>query len=66
MKDMTFEMAIEKLEEIIGRMESGNAPLDETLSDYESAVALVRHCTTLLENAEKKMTLLTEEEQASV
>ena len=66
MNDMTFEMAISQLEEIISRMESGNAPLADALSDYENAVKLVRHCTELLENAEKKLTVLTQEDQESV
>ena len=66
MNDMTFEMAISQLEEIISRMESGNAPLADALSDYENAVKLVRHCTEMLENAEKKLTVLTQEDQESV
>ena len=66
MNEMTFEMAISQLEEIISRMESGNAPLADALGDYENAVKLVRHCTELLENAEKKLTVLTQEDQESV
>ena len=65
MSQLTFEEAISKLETIIGRMESGNAPLQESLGDYEEATRLVRYCTEMLATAEKKLTVLTEEEQAS-
>ena len=65
MEELTFEQAIEQLDEIVRRMESGNTPLEETLRDYERAVGLVRHCTELLATAERKMTILTEEDKAN-
>ena len=66
MSQLTFEEAIAKLEEIIARMEGGKSTLDAALGDYEEAIGLVRLCTEMLTNAEKKLTVLTEEEQASV
>jgi exodeoxyribonuclease VII small subunit len=66
MNQLTFEEAISKLEVIIGRMEGGKTPLQESLEDYEEATRLVRYCTEMLANAEKKLTVLTEEERAGV
>ena len=66
MSQLTFEEAIAKLEDIIARMEGGKTTLDAALGDYEEAISLVRLCTEMLSNAEKKLTVLTEEEQASV
>lgn len=56
---MTFETAIARLEEIVHLLESGNAPLDVSLSLYEEGVALVRLCNTRLDNAEQRVKILT-------
>ncbi len=66
MSHLTFEEAISKLEEIVQRMEGGKSPLQESLADYEEAIGLVRYCSEMLTSAEKKLTVLTEEEQAGV
>ena len=50
-ENMTFEAAMSRLEEIVRLLESGNAPLDVSLSLYEEGVALVRLCNTRLDNA---------------
>ncbi len=56
---MTFEAAMARLEEIVRLLESGNAPLDVSLSLYEEGVALVRLCNTRLDNAEQRVKILT-------
>ncbi len=55
---MTFESAIARLEEIVRALESGSAPLDESLALYEEGVKLVRFCNEKLENAEQRVRLL--------
>ncbi|MBQ5886354.1 MAG: exodeoxyribonuclease VII small subunit [Clostridia bacterium] len=55
---MTFEAAMSRLEEIVRLLESGNAPLDVSLSLYEEGVALVRLCNTRLDNAEQRVKIL--------
>ncbi|MBQ4324970.1 MAG: exodeoxyribonuclease VII small subunit [Clostridia bacterium] len=62
MEEMTFESAILALDEIIKKLENGNAPLEECLAEYEKAIALVRYCSEKLATAEKKITALTGEE----
>lgn len=57
--NMTFETAIARLEEIVHLLESGNAPLDVSLSLYEEGVALVRLCNTRLDNAQQRVKILT-------
>ena len=44
----TFESAIARLEEIVRSLESGSAPLDESLALYEEGVKLVRFCNEKL------------------
>ncbi len=62
----TFEVAIARLEEIVHLLESGNAPLDVSLSLYEEGVALVRLCNTRLDNAQQRVKILTVGEDGSM
>lgn len=57
-ENMTFEKAIARLEEIVRALETGNAPLDESLSMFEEGVALVKLCNSRLDNAEQKIKML--------
>ncbi|MCK4852022.1 MAG: exodeoxyribonuclease VII small subunit [Candidatus Omnitrophica bacterium] len=58
MKDMSFEKALEKLENIVGELEKGDIPLDATLKKYEEGVALARMCQKKLDSARQKIELL--------
>lgn len=57
-KEMTFEAAMARLEEIVRALESGNAPLDVSLGLFEEGVALVKLCNNRLDTAEQKVKLL--------
>ena len=56
---MSFEMAMARLEEIVRALESGNTPLDTSLSLFEEGVALVRLCNARLDNAQQRGKILT-------
>lgn len=58
-KDMTFEEAMARLEEIVKYLEGGNAPLDKSLEIFEEGVALVKLCNAKLDSAEQKVRFLT-------
>ena len=57
-KKMTFEKALERLEEIVAKLESGEAPLDESLKLFEEGAKLTAQCSAMLDKAEQKVTLL--------
>lgn len=57
-KKMNFETSIQRLEEIVTRLERGEAPLEESLALFEEGAGLLRGCTQLLDQAEQKVTLL--------
>ena len=57
-KKMTFEDAVERLEEIINALEGGDADLDQSLKLYEEGIGLVRNCSELLEKAEQSVKIL--------
>ena len=65
-ENMTFEAAIARLEEIVRSLESGNAPLDVSLSLYEEGVALVRLCNARLDHAQQRVKVLTFGEDGTV
>lgn len=56
---LTFEQALEKLEEIVAAIESGQVGLEESISKYAEGIELIKHCRKVLESAEKKIQLLT-------
>jgi len=53
-----FEKIVEELQKLVGQLEAGNLPLDESLRLYERGVALTRQANALLEGAEKRIEVL--------
>ena len=63
---LTFEQAIQRLENIVADMEGAELPLEDILKKYEEGTRLVRFCSQKLEEAEKKIELLTKKADGSV
>ena len=59
MSDIKFEDALLRLEQIVDRLEAGNLPLEESLKVFEEGVGLARRCARYLDDAEKRIELLT-------
>jgi exodeoxyribonuclease VII small subunit len=66
MKDMTFEQGLTRLEEIVRKMEQGEVSLDASLALFEEGVALSRHCANKLDEAEKRIAVLTEDDSGGI
>ncbi len=58
-KKLTFEQAMARLEELVALLEKGEAPLEESLALFEEGTKLMKQCSALLDKAEKKITILT-------
>ena len=56
----SFENNITELESIISMLESGDAPLDKCIEMFEKGVNLSGECLKLLNEAQEKITMLTE------
>lgn len=54
-RKMSFEQALEALEEIVENLERGDVPLDQSIRIYERGEALKKHCDALLKAAEDKV-----------
>ena len=63
---LTFEQAIERLERIVADMEAAELPLEDVLKKYEEGTRLVRFCNLKLEEAEKKIEILTRKANGAV
>ena len=56
---LTFEQALERLEAVVKDLESTETGLDKSLERYEDGVRLLKHCRAILDEAERKIRLLT-------
>lgn len=57
--DLSFEAALDELEKIVAQLESGRAPLQESIAIYERGEGLKRHCEALLKQAEARIEKIT-------
>jgi exodeoxyribonuclease VII small subunit len=58
LKELDFEHAYQELESIVERMERGEQSLENSLSDFERGVTLMKHCHSVLKEAEQKVEIL--------
>jgi exodeoxyribonuclease VII small subunit len=58
--ELTFEQAIEQLEQLIEKIESGEVGLEQALKHYEEGTELIKRCRGILDSAEKRIGELTE------
>jgi exodeoxyribonuclease VII small subunit len=65
MTDLKFEESLTRLEQIVGQLESGNLPLEESLRAFEEGIALARHCARYLDEAERRIELLIKDESGA-
>ena len=56
--NITFEEAMEKLESIVGRLEDGEVPLEESINLYKEGKELSKWCHDKLKTAEEQLTLI--------
>jgi exodeoxyribonuclease VII small subunit len=56
---LSFEQALAELEQIVGRLESGQAPLEESLEIYKRGSALKSHCEAKLNAARLQVEKIT-------
>ena len=62
MSKENFEESMKTLEGIVSELENGNLNLDESVKKFEEGMKIAKQCNTILENAEKKITILLEKD----
>ena len=55
----SFESMMERLEELVERLEGGNLSLEDSIKSFEEGMALVKRCSTVLQEAEQRIQKLT-------
>lgn len=61
-EEMSFEEAMDKLESIVARLESGDVPLEAAIELFQEGMALSRLCGQKLEQVERRIEMLMEDE----
>lgn len=61
MVELKFEEALKKLEAIVEGLEQGKISLEDSLKKYEEGIKLAKFCTEKLQEAEKKIEILTKD-----
>ena len=60
MKQENFETKLKKLEEIVAELEKGDTSLEDSLKKFELGMEISKDCNKLLQDAEKKITIILE------
>jgi exodeoxyribonuclease VII small subunit len=55
LEDLSYEQALQEMEELVNKLDSGENDLESTLLYYERGQALASHCLSLLDKAELKV-----------
>lgn len=55
MENLSFEESLEKLEEIVTKLENGDVPLDDAIDEFGNAMQLVKICEDKLSKAEESI-----------
>jgi exodeoxyribonuclease VII small subunit len=58
-RELSFELALKELEQIVGRLERGDVELEESIAIWERGEALKEHCDRLLKAAEARVEKIT-------
>ena len=61
-KELTFEESLEKLEDIVKKLESGEVPLDDAIKEFNEAMNLAKKCDEKLKSAEEAITKIVKED----
>lgn len=62
----TFESALHELEKIVQDLENGEMTLDESIDGFQKGVELSKFCAKKLDEAEKKISILIEDDDGNV
>lgn len=60
-KEKSFEESIAELQDIVGKLESGEISLEDSLDLFERGIGIARVCRDRIVNAERRIEILTQE-----
>ncbi len=65
-ESLSFEEALVELESIVKSLETGQAPLEESITSYERGTLLKKHCESKLRDAQAKIEKITVRDDGSI
>ncbi len=66
MQENNFEENMEALEKIVQELEKGDLNLDESITKFEEGMKVSKTCSKILEEAEKKITILIKKDDEKI
>jgi len=66
LNSLSFEDALTQLETIVRDLETGKAPLEDSITAYERGITLKEHCKTKLRDAQAKIEKITVAKDGSI
>lgn len=60
---LSFEEAIKELGSIVSNIEQGQISLQDSLRQYEKGMAMIKHCRSILTEAEKRIEKISQQQQ---
>ena len=65
-EELSFEEAMNNLEDIVAKLEKGELSLDESVENFKKGMELSNYCNELLDKAEKSITDLTKDKSGEL
>ena len=62
---LNFEQAIGELTKLVGSIEQGDIPLENSIKQYEKGMSLIKHCRQILKSAEERIEKISEQHSES-
>jgi len=60
---LDFEQALNRLNDLVSKLEAGELPLEESVAAFETGVKLSRRCEALLDTAEQRLQVLGDDQE---
>jgi len=61
-----FEEAMLELEQIVSKLEKGDVSLEDSITNFQQGIELSRYCAAKLDDAEKKISILLQDEEGNL
>ncbi len=66
LNNMSYEEGTKKMEEIVGKLESGELTLDEALENFKKGIELYKHCNNILNKVEGEIKVLVKDGENNI
>ena len=65
-KSPSLEDTFDKLEDILGQMESGELTMNESFRKYKEGIELVKKCSLMIDKVEKEMIIINDDKDSEM